>query len=55
MRVGSLDWTAGLLAGLDSGFTIRKPEELRASVRALARRLEAQADAEMHPAAPPGP
>lgn len=55
MRVGSLDWTAGLLAGLDCGFTIRSPEELRASVRALARRLEAQADAEMHPAAPPGP
>lgn len=55
MRVGSLDWTAGLLAGLDCDFTIRRPDELRASVRALAHRLEARADAKRHPAAPPGP
>jgi len=55
MRVGSLDWTAGLLAGLDCDFSIRRPDELRASVRALANRLEARADAEPHPAAPPGP
>jgi hypothetical protein len=39
MRVTSLDWMATLLAGLDCGFTIRMPEELRASVRALAARL----------------
>ena len=36
MRVGSLDWMARVLAGLDCGFTILRPEELRASVRALA-------------------
>ena len=35
MRVGSLDWTATVLAGLGCGFAIRKPEELRTSVRAL--------------------
>ena len=28
-----------ILAGLDCGFTIQKPEELRASVRGLADRL----------------
>ena len=28
MRVGSLDWTATVLAGLGCGFAIRKPEEL---------------------------
>jgi predicted DNA-binding transcriptional regulator YafY len=39
MRVGSLDWMAGVLAGLDCPFTIRRPEELRASVRALGERL----------------
>ena len=39
MRVGSLDWMASVLAGLGCGFTIRRPEELRASVRALAGRL----------------
>ena len=41
MRVGSLDWMAGILAGLDCGFTIQKPEELRARVHALADRLVA--------------
>lgn len=40
MRVGSLDWMAGVLAGLDCPFTIRRPEELRESVRALAARLK---------------
>jgi predicted DNA-binding transcriptional regulator YafY len=40
MRVGSLDWMAGVLAGLDCEFTIRRPRELRASVRALAARLD---------------
>jgi len=43
MRVGSLDWTAGVLAGLGCDFTIRAPDELRASVTALAGRLAASA------------
>jgi predicted DNA-binding transcriptional regulator YafY len=42
-RVNSLDWMATVLAGLGCSFTIRRPEELRASVRALAERLAAQA------------
>ena len=41
MRVGSLDWTAGVLAGLGCDFAIRAPDELRASVAALAGRLAA--------------
>ena len=43
MRVGSLDWMASVLAGLDCGFSIRRPEELRSSVRALATRLAERA------------
>ena len=43
MRVDSLDWMATVLAGLACGFAIRRPDELRASVRALAERLAAQA------------
>jgi predicted DNA-binding transcriptional regulator YafY len=39
MRVGSLDWMATILAGLGCGFSIRRPDELRASVRELAERL----------------
>jgi predicted DNA-binding transcriptional regulator YafY len=39
MRVSSLDWTARVLAGLGCRFTIRRPEELRESVQALAGRL----------------
>jgi predicted DNA-binding transcriptional regulator YafY len=39
MRVSSLDWMAGLLAGLGCDFTIHRPEELRASVHQLADRL----------------
>jgi predicted DNA-binding transcriptional regulator YafY len=39
MRVNSLDWMAGVLAGLECEFTIRAPDELRASVRSLAERL----------------
>ena len=39
MRVSSLDWMARILAGLDCSFTIRRPEELRVSVRELAGRL----------------
>jgi predicted DNA-binding transcriptional regulator YafY len=41
MRAESLDWVAGLLAGAGCDFTIRRPEELRASARALADRLRA--------------
>ncbi|HWL34027.1 MAG TPA: YafY family protein [Gaiellaceae bacterium] len=43
MRVGSLDWMATVLAGLGCGFTIRRPDELRASVRELAAQLAAAA------------
>jgi predicted DNA-binding transcriptional regulator YafY len=39
MRVSSLDWTASLLAGLGCRFRVRRPDELRANVRALAQRL----------------
>jgi predicted DNA-binding transcriptional regulator YafY len=39
MRVSSLDWMAAVLAGLDCDFTIRRPDELRASIHALAGRL----------------
>jgi predicted DNA-binding transcriptional regulator YafY len=42
-RVNSLDWMATVLAGLGCSFTIRRPEELRASLRSLAERLAAQA------------
>ena len=42
MGVDSLDWMATVLAGLGCGFTIRRPDELRGSVRALAERLAAQ-------------
>jgi predicted DNA-binding transcriptional regulator YafY len=45
MRADSLDWVAGLLAGAGCDFTIRRPDELRASVRALAERLACAADA----------
>jgi predicted DNA-binding transcriptional regulator YafY len=43
MRVGSLDWTARILAGLDCSFTILQPAELRASVQKVADRLAASA------------
>jgi predicted DNA-binding transcriptional regulator YafY len=43
MRVGSLDWMATVLAGLGCGFSIRRPEELRESVRALGERLASSA------------
>jgi predicted DNA-binding transcriptional regulator YafY len=42
MRVDSLDWMASVLAGLDCAFTIRRPDELKTSVRALAERLASQ-------------
>jgi predicted DNA-binding transcriptional regulator YafY len=41
MRAESLDWVAGLLAGAGCAFEIRRPDELRDSVRALAERLRA--------------
>jgi predicted DNA-binding transcriptional regulator YafY len=41
MRAASLDWVAGMLAGLGCDFTILAPEELRASVHDLAQRLAA--------------
>jgi predicted DNA-binding transcriptional regulator YafY len=42
MHVGSLDWMASLLAGLDCDFTIHRPDELRESVGELADRLRAR-------------
>jgi len=39
MRVGSLDWMARILAGLDCPFTVLEPDELRTSLRGLADRL----------------
>ncbi len=42
MRVDSLDWMATVLAELGCGFTIRRPDELRTSVRDLAAHLSAQ-------------
>jgi predicted DNA-binding transcriptional regulator YafY len=44
MRVGSLDWMAGVLARLGCGFAIYEPVELRERVHALASRLAASAD-----------
>jgi predicted DNA-binding transcriptional regulator YafY len=41
MRAESLDWVAGLLAGAGCAFTIRRPDDLRQSVHALAERLHA--------------
>jgi predicted DNA-binding transcriptional regulator YafY len=43
MRVDSLEWMATVLAGLGCEFTIRSPDELRASVRSLGERLAAAA------------
>ena len=41
IRAESLDWLAGVLAGLECGFEIGRPEELRAAVHRLAARLAA--------------
>lgn len=41
MRADSLDWVAGLLAGAGCDFEIRRPDQLRARVHALAERLRA--------------
>jgi len=42
--VESLDWMASLLAGLGCDFTVRRPDELRASIGDLAGRLLAARD-----------
>jgi predicted DNA-binding transcriptional regulator YafY len=39
MRVSSLDWAAAILSGLQCEFTVVQPDELRASIRDLAERL----------------
>jgi hypothetical protein len=39
MRATSLDWVAGVLAGLECDFTVQRPGELRDAVAALGRRL----------------
>jgi predicted DNA-binding transcriptional regulator YafY len=44
IRVESLDWMANLLAGLGCDFTVRRPDELRASIGDLAGRLLAARD-----------
>ncbi len=41
LRAESLDWAAGLLASAGCDFTVRRPDALRASLRALAARLSA--------------
>ena len=41
IRAESLDWLAGVLAGAECGFEIRRPEELRAAFHRLAARLAA--------------
>jgi predicted DNA-binding transcriptional regulator YafY len=51
MRVGSLDWMAGVVAPLGCHFTVVEPAELRASVQALADRLAVSADRGGPPAA----
>jgi predicted DNA-binding transcriptional regulator YafY len=39
MRADSLEWVATVLAGLGCDFSIRRPDELRTSVRDLGARL----------------
>jgi predicted DNA-binding transcriptional regulator YafY len=43
LSADSLDWVAGVLAGLGAGFRVVRPPELRAAVAALAERLAATA------------
>jgi predicted DNA-binding transcriptional regulator YafY len=45
IRAESLDWLAGVLAGLECDFEIRRPEELRAAVLRLSERLASGARA----------
>jgi hypothetical protein len=42
-RADSSDWAGTVLAGLGCGFAIRRPDELRPSVRALGERLASSA------------
>ena len=51
MRVDSLDWMAGIIAGLGCDFEIHGPDELRASVAALAERLASRCVSSEAPAA----
>lgn len=44
MRADSLDWAAGLLAGLGADFRVIRPEELRGHVARLGARLAASAE-----------
>jgi predicted DNA-binding transcriptional regulator YafY len=44
MRADSLDWAAGVLAGLGADFRIVRPEELRMHLAQLASRLAASAE-----------
>ena len=43
LRADSLDWVAGVLAGLGADFRVVRPAELRAAVARLAERLAATA------------
>jgi predicted DNA-binding transcriptional regulator YafY len=43
LRADSLDWVAGVLAGLGADFRVVRPAELRAAIAALAERLAATA------------
>ncbi len=45
MRADSLEWVAGVLAGLGARFEIRRPDELREQVALLAARLLSSAEA----------
>jgi predicted DNA-binding transcriptional regulator YafY len=43
MRADSLDWVAGVLAGLGADFRVIRPDELREHLETLASRLRASA------------
>ncbi|HEX2433786.1 MAG TPA: WYL domain-containing protein, partial [Gaiellaceae bacterium] len=43
MRADSLDWVAGVLAGLGTDFRVIRPDELREHLERLASRLRASA------------
>jgi predicted DNA-binding transcriptional regulator YafY len=43
MRADSLDWVAGVLAGLGADFRVIRPDELRGHLETLASRLQASA------------
>lgn len=52
LGVDDLDWAARYLAGLDCPFTVRRPAELRETLRRLASRLLDAADVSALPAGP---